>query len=105
MRRQADFARVFRSGQHHSGRLMAVRSAPNDLALSRYACSVSKRVGNAVVRNRVRRRVREAMRVLPLIEGYDIVVVARPEAARSDFPHLREELTRLMRRGKLLEQG
>jgi ribonuclease P protein component len=93
---------VFQRGRHDSGRLLAVRSVANELAQSRYAFSVSKRVGNAVIRNRVRRRLREAIRSLPLIEGHDLVLVARPSAAESNFQALKAELTKLLGRAKLL---
>jgi ribonuclease P protein component len=104
LRRRADFDRVFRQGRHHSSRLMALRSVANGGPLTRLAVSASKRVGNAVVRNRVRRRLKEAFRCLPLNEGYDIVIVPRPEAAKASFGALKEELTLLLKRGRLLAE-
>ena len=75
----------------------------NERALSRYAYTVSKRVGNAVVRNRVKRRLREAVRSLPVSEGFDLVIVTRPEAARATFWELKSELAKLLARAKLLD--
>ena len=73
---------------------------------------VSKKVGKAVVRNRVRRRLREALRQLvsePFVAGathrglpsFDMVVIARPEAAQADFWKLRAALVRAFGRGGL----
>ena len=80
-----------------------MRSVANGLAWSRFAYSTPRRVGNAVTRNRLRRRLREALRSLPLREGFDVVVVARPEAAPASFDVLRSELTLLLRRARLLD--
>jgi ribonuclease P protein component len=55
------------------------------------------------VRNRLRRRLREALRQLPLLEGFDIVIVARTEAGHASFYALKSELTLLLRRGRLLD--
>ena len=93
---------MFQQGRHNSGRLLALRSVANERPLSRYAFAVAKRVGTAVVRNKVRRRLRETLRLLPLREGYDIVITARPEAARSTFQALRAELALLLRRARIL---
>jgi ribonuclease P protein component len=93
---------VFQRGRHNSGKLLSVRSVANELPLSRYAYAISKRVGPAVVRNRVRRRLREVLRILPLHEGFDIVISVRPEAATASFWALKSELTLLLRRAKLL---
>jgi ribonuclease P protein component len=71
--------------------------------LSRYAFAIPKRVGGAVVRNRVRRRLREILRSLPLTEGFDVVITVRPEAASSTFDGLRQELTTLLKRARLLD--
>ena len=102
MRRRTDFDRVFQQGRHNSGRLLAVRSVPNDVTLSRYAFAIPKRVGGAVVRNRVRRRLREILRATALHEGFDVVISVRPEAASSTFDGLRQELTTLLKRSRLL---
>jgi ribonuclease P protein component len=63
---------------------------------------IAKRVGNAVVRNRVRRRLREILRSLPVSEGFDVVITARPEATNASFSDLRTELTLLLKRSRLL---
>jgi ribonuclease P protein component len=94
---------VFQEGRHHSGRFVAVRSVPNQQPLTRYAFAISKRVGNAVTRNRVKRRLREILRMSGLAEAYDIVVVARPAAAETDFQSLRTELMMLLKRARLLK--
>ncbi len=82
---------------------MAVRSVANDQSLTRFAFAISKRVGNAVVRNLVKRRLREILRLNPPLEGYDIVIVARPAAAEVDYHALKAELIMLLKRAKLLE--
>jgi ribonuclease P protein component len=103
LRRRADFDRVFQQGRHNSGRLLAVRSVGNDQQLSRFAYAIPKRVGNAVVRNRLRRRLREILRLLPLQEGFDVVISARPGAGQSTYFALKQEVETLMRRGRLLD--
>jgi ribonuclease P protein component len=82
---------------------MAVRSISNEQELTRYAFAISKRVGKAVTRNRVRRRLREILRSLAVHEGFDIVLTLRPEASMATFAELRIELELLLRRAKLLD--
>jgi len=81
--------------------------APNDLGLVRYGITVSGRVGKAVVRNRVRRRLREAMRMRlrHLLSGRDVVLVARPAAAEATWSQLCAALDSLLRRGGMLLPG
>lgn len=62
----------------------------------RLGFTTTKRLGNAVVRNRIRRRLREAARfALPCVarENYDYVVIGRPDAATIDFLQLQKEMT------------
>ena len=94
---------MFQEGRHHSGRFIAVRSVPNEQPLTRYAFAISKRVGNAVTRNRVKRRLREILRLSALTQGHDIVIVARPAAAETDFQSLNTELMMLLKRARLLK--
>lgn len=60
-------------------------------------------MGSAVVRNRVRRRLREILRAAPLIPGHDIVVTAYPEAAGASFDELREATLACARRTRVLD--
>jgi len=104
LRRRADFDRVFRRGRHNSARLLAVRSVANETGVTRLAVSASKRLGNAVVRNRVRRRLKEAFRSLTLNDGFDVVIVPRPGAAKADFWTLKGELSLLLKRARILKE-
>ncbi len=83
LRRKADFDRVFASRRSAADDVLVVYVADNGLAFSRLGVSVSKRIGNAVRRHYVRRRVREAFRrnKRELSAGLDIVCVAKPPAA------------------------
>ena len=76
---------------------------PNEQDLTRYAFAISRRVGNAVTRNRIKRRLREILRLSGLVEGFDIVLVARPASADADFQSLKAETLLLLKRAKLLE--
>ena len=95
---------MFQQGRHNGGRLLALRSVQNDLGWTRCGFVVSKRVGKAVVRNRLRRRLREIVRSAAVKEGYDLVVSARPEAAAGSFDALKQETQLLLRRARLVDR-
>ncbi len=102
LRRPRDFALVRREGRSWPGRLLVLATRPNGLDLNRFGFSVSKRVGNAVTRNRVKRRLREAARLSNIIPGWDILLIARVGAGDSDYRELERSMTNLFKRAKLL---
>lgn len=67
--------------------------------VSRLGVTVNRKVGRAVLRNRVKRWVRESYRRMPDVKlrGTDFVVIAKPSAATSSYRSIREELARLFR--------
>lgn len=72
---------------------------PNGLGRTRWGISVKARLGQAVVRNRVKRRLREVLRRAPLPAGWDVVVQPRTaEVATAEFAALSRELTGLLER-------
>ena len=95
-----DFDRVYRQGAAYRGKLFSVHAFPNGFGTPRLGLSVSRRVGNAVTRNTVRRRLREVFySTLPEIPGdLDLVVSARPAAAEAAFGELRDEFVRALRK-------
>ena len=104
LRSPLDFARVRTGGRRVNGRYLSlgyVASGPE--APVRIGFSVGKRVGGAVVRNRVKRRLREAARqqVTSLAPGWDIVIAARPSAAQQPYAALDAELRELFTRATL----
>lgn len=101
--RPKEYALVYARGNTWASNLVVVRALPNGLLLSRCGFSVSKRVGKAVVRNRVKRRLREILRRTPLRAGWDIVFIARPAAAAADYASIRKAIEMLLTRAHLLE--
>jgi len=81
---------------------VVIKALPNGLSLSRYGLSVSKRVGNAVTRNRVKRRLREIWRITPVKPGCDVVFIVRPAAAEADYAGLKRAVEGLLSRARLL---
>ena len=88
-----EFERVYRQGTAYRGRLFSVHAFPNEHGAPRLGLSVSRRVGNAVTRNAVRRKLREMFHscISEVSENLDLVVSARPAAAEATFEELREE--------------
>lgn len=78
-----------------------MKVAPNGLGLSRYGFSVSRHVGKAVVRNRVKRLLREILRQTPLRPGCDIIFIARSPAAAADYAGLEKSVRGLAFRAGL----
>jgi ribonuclease P protein component len=99
VRRQAEFDRVYRSDAFGADGWLVVKGCRNSLGYSRLGLSVSRKVGNAVVRNRWKRLIREAFRqTRPQIPaGIDLVVRPR-RGAQPTFAAIRNSLPRLAQR-------
>jgi ribonuclease P protein component len=87
--------------------LLVLYLAPNDLDRPRVGITVSSRVGTAVVRNKVRRRLREALRLRfgQLTPGFDLLVIARSKSAGASWPELNAALDRVLARAGATRAG
>ncbi len=107
LKQTAEFAQVRTEGRPVHGKMMVLGvlkgCGEKD---GRVGIVTSRRVGNAVIRNRVRRRLRELFRAIrpQLIPGLWLVVVAKSPAAKATFAALGEEFSQLVKRGRILRE-
>lgn len=107
LRASADFERARRRGRSWGTPYLSLTAVRNDLDSNRCGFVTSRRLGKAVVRNRVRRRLREIVRrQMPNVEpGWDLVVSARPVAATATFLQLSDAVADVLRRAGVLTRA
>ena len=98
------YALVYTKGSSWMSNLVVMKALSNKLSLSRYGLSVSKRVGKAVTRNRVKRLLREVLRLTPLEPGWDIIFIARSGAASASYAEIEKSVVSLLSRARLLRK-
>jgi len=100
LRRRAEFLRVAAKGTRAAVHGLVLQALPREPdAPARLGFTVTKRVGNAVVRNRTRRRLKEAARLLLRerpVAGVDLVLIGREATRGRDFPALIDDLRRAL---------
>lgn len=94
---------VYQRGKVWANSLVVMKAMPNGLSVSRYGFSVTKKVGKAVQRNRLKRLLREIMKRQSPKLGWDIVFIVRPAAVNADYHKLEGTVTKLLARAQLLE--
>lgn len=100
IRRKADFDRAYASGHRISSKLFTLIATVSEHGRPRLGVTISRKVGGAVVRNAVRRRIREAFRRNrdAIASDIDIIVHVRPEARGAGYSELEAELLGALRR-------
>ena len=97
--RRGEFDAVYRAGKRRSSSHFTVFSRANQLPVSRFGFSIKKALGGAVVRNRIRRRIREIVRChrSEIPAGWDIVIHPKSSVQRAEFVTLTADLVRLIK--------
>jgi ribonuclease P protein component len=103
MKRASEFAMVRNEGSSEAGRFLILSTAPlkdGAQAGSRFGIITTKRIGHAVLRNTLRRRVREILRAHgePLARGLYVVIIVRNRAAMTDYKGLEKDFLKLLAR-------
>ncbi len=104
LRKREEFSALLRRGKTFRHPLLTLKALPNRLVFSRAGFLISRKVGTAVVRNAVRRRLREVLRLAPLAEEWDILIIASPEAGAADFQELKGAVREVLSRAGLSKE-
>lgn len=100
-----DFRKTFKLGKSKANRLLVMYVTENSLGINRLGISVSKKVGNSVVRHRVKRLIKESYRLNEAMfnSGLDIVVIARDNAKVACFSEMQSALLHISKLHKILK--
>ena len=101
--RRAQYLAVYDSGKAFADRILVIKVLRNNLETTRSGYSVSKGVGKATVRNRVKRLLKENVRKLDITEGWDIVFIARRGIVEADYDKIGDTIVKLLLRSGILE--
>ena len=106
LKKQQDFRNCYRSGRSYANRYLVLYVCGNGKEGNRIGISVSKKVGNSVVRHRVTRLIRESYRLhqQEFNSGLDMVVVARAGAAEAAYHEIRDALRHLARKSGIRKE-
>ena len=105
LKKNADFQTVYKCGKSFANKYLVMYVKENDLGINRIGISVSKKVGNSVVRHRVTRLIRESYRLHENIfnSSLDIVVVARNSASNIGYAEVESALLHLGKLHKIVK--
>lgn len=94
LKQNYEFKRMYRRGKSEVGPFLAVYCMKNGMEINRLGITTGTKLGKAVVRNLVRRRIKEAYRLSEyrMKRGYDIVVVARGRSVTADYHRIERDL-------------
>ena len=103
LKKNEDFKEVYRAGKSYANKYLIMYVKRNDGNTNRLGISVSKKVGNSVVRHRTTRLIRESYRLSEdsFLSGLDIIVVARVGAKGKDYSEIESALLHLIKLHKI----
>ena len=104
LKKDSDFRKVYKHGKSFANRYLVMYILNNKSEYSRIGISVSKKVGKAIIRNKVRRRIKEAYRLNideKIKNGYDIVFIARVAIKDADYVDIEKSMKHLIRKSDM----
>ncbi|NLM97291.1 MAG: ribonuclease P protein component [Halanaerobiaceae bacterium] len=105
LRKKSEFNRVYNRGKSVATYNLVLYYYPNNQNLNRVGFSISKKIGKAVVRNKLKRRLREIIRLKKdLKKGFDIIIIARKPVIELDYCGLERDLDILLSKAGIKEE-
>ena len=106
LRSNIQFKKVYRSGKSYGNRLIVLFVFKNGLKYNRVGYAVTKKVGNSVTRNRVRRRMKEIYRLnsFKIKKGYDLIFLPRINSKDSSYRNIESAMFHLLKIAHILNE-
>ena len=103
LKKRYQFNYVYKSGEHYSSEHLVLYVSPSKTKSIKVGFAVTRKVGHAVVRNKIRRRLREIVKIqLPnLKQNYNIIVVAKENVSEASFDKLNLEFNKVLNKANL----
>ena len=98
------FTKIHLEGKSAANRLLVIRYLANGLDSSRFGFLVNKRIGKSPVRNRVKRRLREVVRLSQVKAGWDALFIVRRGAGTAKYHDLKNATENLLQRANLVDE-
>ena len=107
VKREKDFSAIFRDGTSFANRKFVVYQLENQKSHFRVGLSVSKKLGNAVTRNQIKRRIRHILLSVRehLADNVDFVVIARKGVEGLDYAEMEKNLLHVLKLSKIYQEG
>lgn len=106
LKKDSDFRKVYKHGKSFANRYLVMYILENKSGSSRIGISVSKKVGNAITRNKLRRRIKECYRLdidENVKEGFDIVFIARVSSKDSEYKDIEKSIKHLAKKSNIIK--
>ena len=107
LKKDSDFRKVYKHGKSFANRYLVMYILENKSDSSRIGISVSKKVGNAITRNKIRRRIKEAYRLNideNVKNGYDIIFIARVSCNEAEYKDIDKDINHLVKKSNLIDK-
>ena len=107
LRRNSDFQRVRQIGKSYASPILVLAFLRNELDHNRFGFVVSKRLGKAVRRNKIKRQMREIVRLemSHIRPGFDLVFIARVPSSKASYQEIMQSISKLLKTADLLVQS
>jgi ribonuclease P protein component len=102
LKKSSQFSLVYDEGKTWPGKEVVLKALSNGSDTTRFGFVVSRRLGKAVLRNRIKRRLREIARQTPVKNGWDIIIIARVPVLLADYESLEKSVKKLMFKAGLI---
>lgn len=106
LRNNFHFKKVYNRGKSYGNRLVVMYANKNGMNYNRVGFSVTKKIGNSVVRNKVRRRMKESYRLNcnKIKDGYDLIFLPKVAANKADYREIESAMLHLLKISHLLKK-